>query len=97
MKHKSNSWTWSGADQVVVCMFRLEHPRDVLQVVQVDLLRARPGEGHGDDALRHVGKVKFISLLHFCWIFLLKQTEEKIASNPATRRHYARDFIQVNI
>lgn len=45
-------------------MLGLEHPRDILQVVGVDLLRAPPGEGDGDDALRDVRQVKFVSLLH---------------------------------
>lgn len=45
-------------------MLGLEHSRDVLQVVRVDLLGAAPGEGHGDDALRDVRQVELVSLLH---------------------------------
>lgn len=45
-------------------MFGLEHARDILQVVQVGLLGAGLREGHGDDALRHVGQVEFVAFLH---------------------------------
>lgn len=45
-------------------MLGLEHPRDILQVVGVDLLGAAPGEGHGDDTLRDVRQVQLVSLLH---------------------------------
>lgn len=51
-------------DQVIVRMFGLEHSRHVLQVVRVDFFRTSPGEGHGDDALRDVGQVELVTLLH---------------------------------
>lgn len=50
--------------QIVVCVFGLEHARDVSQVAQVRLLEAVLREGHRDNALRHIGEVEFISLLH---------------------------------
>lgn len=51
-------------DQVIICMLGLEHPRDILQVVRVDLLGATLREGHCDDALCDVRQVELISLLH---------------------------------
>lgn len=69
--------TQVSTDQVIIRMLGLEHSRDVLQVVRVYLLRAPPGEGHGDDTLRDVRQVEFISLLHpDCWDLLLKITKQ---------------------
>lgn len=52
--------------QIVIGVFRLEHARDILQIVQIGLLRAGLREGHGDDALCHIGQVEFVAFLHLC-------------------------------
>lgn len=59
-KHPGTSY------QIVISVFRLEHARDILQIVQIGLLRAGLREGHGDDALCHIRQVKFIAFLHLC-------------------------------
>lgn len=61
--------------QIVVCVFGLEHACDVPQVAQVRLLEAVLREGHGDNALRHIGEVQFISLLHL-------HTEDSPSDHP---------------
>lgn len=61
--------------QIVVCVFGLEHACDVSQVAQVRLLEAVLREGHGDDALRHIGEVQFISLLHL-------HTADSLSNHP---------------
>ena len=50
--------------QVVVAVLGPQHARHLLQAVQVRLLGAAGGEGHGDDALRDVGEVQLAAVLH---------------------------------
>jgi hypothetical protein len=45
-------------------MLGLEHPCHLLQTVQVGLLRAAGGKGHGDDTLCDVGEVQLMAVLH---------------------------------
>lgn len=48
----------------VVLVFGLQHDQDVLQVLQVDVLRTLGGTQHADDAFSDVGQVGFLRLLH---------------------------------
>lgn len=50
--------------QEVVFMFGLQHGQDVLQVLQVDMLRTLGGTQHADDAFSDVGQVSSLRLLH---------------------------------
>lgn len=79
---------WTGTDQVIVCMLGLEHTRDILQVVWVDLLGAPPGEGHSYDTLCDIRKVEFISLLHYeSLAFLLKNIQAETQEEKAFQSH----------
>lgn len=72
-------------DQVIICMLGLEHPRDILQIVRVDLLRAAPGEGHGDDAFCDICEIELISLLHH-EVSCLRQEKERERNESTHRR-----------
>lgn len=79
---------WTSTDQVIVCMLGLEHTRDILQVVWVDLLGAPPGEGHSYDTLCDIRKVEFISLLHYeSLAFLLKNIQAETQEEKALQSH----------
>lgn len=49
---------------VVVFVFGLQHEQDLLQVLQVDVLRTLGGTQHADDAFGDVGQVGSLRLLH---------------------------------
>lgn len=49
---------------VVVLVFGLQHEQDLLQVLQVDVLRTLGGTQHADDAFGDVGQVGSLRLLH---------------------------------
>lgn len=74
-------------DQVVVGMFGLQHSRDVLQVVGVDLLRASSGEGHGDDSLGDVRQVEFVAFLHPSHLLEQNRKKSQTQSSSVTSRH----------
>ena len=64
LRGETASSTQASTDQVIIRMLGLEHSRDVLQVVRVNLLRAAPREGHSDDTLCDVRQVELVTLLH---------------------------------
>lgn len=45
-------------------VFGLQHDQDLLQVVQIDLLRTVGGAHHGDDAFSDVGQIGSLRFLH---------------------------------
>jgi len=92
----------ASTDQVVVGVLGLEHPRDVLQVVGVDLLGAPPGEGHGDDALRDVRQVEFVPLLHaesrdFLFEKKTPKAETQGDSGPSAASHHQKQTLPHSI
>lgn len=50
--------------QEVVFVFGLQHGQDVLQVLQIDMLRTLGGTQHADDAFSDVGQIGSLRLLH---------------------------------
>lgn len=49
---------------VVVPVLGLQHEQDLLQVLEVDLLRTLSGTQHGDDAFSDVGQICLLTFLH---------------------------------